>query len=207
MANFLYRGLFFCVVAVLIIGCEQKSVIDIKGDNNMTNIILVVAQDGFQEKELTDTKDALQKEGFKCDIAAKNMSWAVGKTGMKIMPDLTISDAIESLAMYGGVAFIGGPGAVMYFNDSEALKLAKKSYDSGKVTAAVCIGPMILAYAGILSGKKATVWDGDMVQSAYFRKNGINYTGAEVTVDGMIVTGNGPNAAKKFGEEIARLLE
>jgi len=54
-----------------------------------------------------DTKEALQKEGFKCDIAAKNLTWAVGKTGIKVMPDLTLSDAIESLAMYAGVAFIG----------------------------------------------------------------------------------------------------
>jgi protease I len=109
--------------------------------------------------------------------------------------------------MYAGVAFIGGPGAVAYFNDSEALELARKSYESGKVTAAVCIGPMILAHAGILKGKKATVWDGDGKQSAYFKKNGIDYTGQPVTADGNIVTGNGPEAAKAFGEEIAKLLE
>ena len=173
----------------------------------MTNIILVVAQNGFQEKELMDTKEALQKEGFKCDIAAKNLSWAVSKNGMRVMPDLTLSDAVDSLAMYGGVVFIGGPGAVAYFNDSEALELARKSYESGKVTAAVCIGPMILVHAGILKGKKATVWDADGQQSAYFKKNGINYTGASVTADGNIVTGNGPESAKAFGEEIAKLLE
>jgi len=81
------------------------------------------------------------------------------------------------------------------------------SYEKGKVTAAVCIAPMILAKAGILKGKKATVWDGDLEQSAYFKKNGIDYTGSEVTVDGKIVTGNGPNAAKAFGEAVAKLLE
>jgi protease I len=173
----------------------------------MTNVILVVAQEGFQEKEFSDTKDALKKEGFKCDVASKNMDWAVGKEGMRIMPDLTIGDAIESLDMYGGVAFIGGPGAVSYFEDHEALKLAKLCFEKGKITGAICIAPMILAKAGILSGRKATVWDKDLMQSTFFKKYGISYTGAPVTTDGIIVTGNGPEAAKAFGEAIAKLLD
>lgn len=207
MANFLYKALFFCILISLIAGCSKEEIIEDKGDAKMGNVILVVAQEGFQEKELTDTKDALQKEGFKCDIAAKNLTWAVGKTGMRIMPDLTIGDAISSLSMYAGVAFIGGPGAAAYFDDNEALKLAKLSYEKGKVTGAICIAPMILAKAGVLAGKKATVWDGDSEQSDFFKKNGINYTGAEVTVDGKTVTGNGPNAARAFGEAIAKILE
>jgi protease I len=207
MASFLYKGLFICILILCLIGCQKNEIKNYGGDLNMSNIILVVAQNGFQEKELSDTKDALQKAGFKCDIAAKNMSWAVGKEGMKIMPDLTIGDAIESLAMYAGVAFIGGPGAASYFEDKEALELAKKSYSSGKLTAAICIAPVILANAGILEGRKATVWDIDGKQSSYFEDLDIMYTGQDVTVDGKIITGNGPMAAKKFGEEIAKLLE
>jgi putative intracellular protease/amidase len=33
------------------------------------------------------------------------------------------------------------------------------------------------------------------------------YTGDDVTVDGKIVTGRDPLAAKKFGEEILKMLE
>jgi len=171
------------------------------------NIILVIAQNGFQDKELMDTKNALKKAGFKCDIASKNLDKANGKLGMSIMPDLTIEDAIDSLDMYAAVAFIGGPGAVQYFEDPDALSLAKKCFEKGKITAAICIAPMILAHAGILNHKNATVWDGDKEQYAYFSQNGIRYTGEDVTIDGNIVTGNGPLAAQKFGEAIASLLE
>jgi len=171
------------------------------------NIVLVVAQKDFQDKEFSDTKDALQKAGFKCDVAAKTIDPAEGKFGLKLMPDLTIEDAIDSLDMYAGIVFIGGPGATVYIDDPDALSLAKRCFDKGKVTAAICIAPMILANAGILKNKNATVWDGDKEQSAYFAKNSIRYTGQDVSVDGNIVTGNGPMAARKFGEAIARLLE
>lgn len=171
------------------------------------NVILVVAQHGFQDKEFSDTKEALRSKGFKCDVAAKTLNKASGKSGLEIMPDLTIEDALESLDMYAGVVFIGGPGATAYFDDKSALELSKLTFEKGKIIAAICIAPMILAKAGILKYKYATVWDSDNKQSAYFKQHSIKYTGEDVTVDENIVTGNGPDAAKKFGEKIAEILE
>ena len=121
-------------------------------------------------------------------------------------PDITIEDALTGLEMYKAVVFIGGGGAVAYQEDDEALELAKKSFEKGLVVGAICIAPMILAKVGLLEAKKATVWDGDGEQSSYFNHNGIEYTGEDVSVDGKIVTGNGPMAASAFGEKIASLL-
>ena len=39
------------------------------------------------------------------------------------------------------------------------------------------------------------------------KNEGAIYTGNSVEVDGKIVTGNGPTAAKEFGEKIAELLK
>ena len=124
-----------------------------------------------------------------------------------IIPDITIEDVLVGLDMYKAVIFIGGGGASEYIDDDKAQGLAKMTLDKEKILGAICIAPMILAKAGLLQGKKATVWDGDQQQSSYFNHNGIEYTGEEVTVDGNIVTGNGPPAATAFGEKIASLLE
>ena len=172
----------------------------------MGNVVLVIAQKEFRDKELVDTKDSLQSKGFQCDIASKTLDKAVGSDGLEVMPDLTIQDVLLSLDMYRAVVFIGGKGMINYFDDKEFLGLAKIANNKKIITAAVCIAPMILAKAGVLDNKKATVWNGDNQQSAYFQKNNIEYTGETVTVDGNIVTGNGPDAAKAFGEKIAELL-
>jgi len=55
---------------------------------------------------------------------------------------------------YDAVVFVGGGGATEYFNDSIAHKIVKESIAKGKVLAAICIAPNILANAGVLKGKK-----------------------------------------------------
>ena len=45
-------------------------------------------------------------------------------------------------------------------NTQVTLYLAKKFYRAGKITAAICVSPKILALAGILDGKRATAWSG-----------------------------------------------
>ncbi|MEK7136703.1 MAG: DJ-1/PfpI family protein, partial [Patescibacteria group bacterium] len=78
---------------------------------------------------------------------------------------------------------------------------------------AICIAPTILARAGVLRGKKATVWDPSTgsgqvalpTPSQVLRECGAQYTGEAVTVDGKIVTANGPAAAEEFGRRLASI--
>ena len=110
--------------------------------------------------------------------------------------DVDVSD-------YDRVAFIGGSGAGALASDSDALHLAQETARAGKPLGAICIAPTILAKARVLSGKKATVWDSGGEQAALLEKYGAEYTGELVTVDGLIVTANGPLAAEEFGKTLA----
>jgi protease I len=82
--------------------------------------------------------------------------------------------------------------------------LARDFYDSGKIVAAICLAPAILAKAGLLSGVKATCTPDEEENLV---AGGAEYTGAPVEVDGKIVTGSGPDAARRFGEKIVELLK
>ena len=90
-----------------------------------------------------------------------------------------------------------------YYDNSTALDLAGNAFKKGKVVAAICIGPMILANAGLLKGLKATCFESE---ADAVKKLGANFTGADVERDGKIITGNGPLAATQFGETIAEAL-
>ena len=99
--------------------------------------------------------------------------------------------------------FIGGPGSFEYFYDPTALNLAQDFYNAGKLTTAICAAPVILANAGVLDEKNATCWNG---VANVLTDNGANYTGKDVEVDGLIITGDGPLSATKFGLAIAENL-
>ncbi len=62
---------------------------------------------------------------------------------------------------------------------------------------------MVPAGAGIMSGKNATVFESGR---SYIIGKGANYTGAEVTRDGRIITGEGPHAAEEFARTVAGAL-
>ena len=62
---------------------------------------------------------------------------------------------------------------------------------------------MVLANAGILKGKSATVAG---TEAKTIESKGAKYTGPGVMVDGNIVTGNAPKSSKLFGQKINKLL-
>ena len=73
---------------------------------------------------------------------------------------------------------------------------------------AICISPALLAKAGVLEGKKATVWSRPLNKEPIniLKRNGAIYEAKAVVVDGKIVTGNGPEAAEEWAEALIEVL-
>ena len=93
--------------------------------------------------------------------------------------------------------------AVLLYANADALRIAEEAAAGGKVLAAICLAPVILANAGLLAGKQATVAG---TEAAALEGAGATYTGPGVTVDGRLVTANAPKASRRFGQTIAQLL-
>lgn len=167
--------------------------------------LLIIATQGFQDQELKETKAALESQGVVVTIAAKTKGICQGAKGTTAQAMFGLSEIL--IDRYDGFVFIGGPGATMYQKDSAALRIARDAHAKRKVLAAICIAPTILAAAGALKDRKATVWNEDGSQAAYLAKAGAKYTGEAVTVDGLCVTANGPAASTAFGLKVAELLK
>ena len=167
-------------------------------------ILMVVAPFNFRDEELFVPKEFFEKNGIKVVVASKEEGIANGMLGGSINVDVRVSDADAS--DYDAVVFVGGSGvdSQMLYDDPGYLKLAKDTNDAGKLICAICLGPMIPANAGLLSGRNATVFISGV---SYIEERGANYTGAPVTRDGRIITAEGPNAAEEFAETITKALE
>lgn len=164
--------------------------------------VLVIAEKVFRDEEYLVPKDLLTKAGIKTLTASTTRQWAEGKLGARVRPDLLLNEvrpeAIDVLI------FVGGGGAEQYFDDPVAHGLAKAMVFAGKPVAAICIAPVILARAGLLKEKRATVYvDG----AEELKKAGAVYTGKPVETDGLLITANGPEAAGDFGRELVTRLQ
>ncbi len=169
----------------------------------MAKVLMVIAPNNFRDEEYFETRKVLESEGSSVITASKDLAAAKGMLGGAAVPDIALADV--KAGDYDAIVFVGGSGAKVYFDDSDAKSLAKDAFLKGKVVAAICIAPTILANAGVLDGKKATIFkDEGLIDN--MKSKGADYTGEDVTSDGRIITGNGPSAAKEFGKRIAEAL-
>lgn len=176
--------------------------------NNLTGkkIAIIIAHRNFRDEEYFVPKEILEGAGAEVKTASNQMGRALGADGGETEVNLLISEI--DMADFDAVVFIGGPGCLENLDNENSYKLAEETVSQNKILASICISPIILAKAGVLAGKRATVWSSPMDKSSVkiLRENGAIYQDELVVVDGKIITGNGPTAAKKFGEEIVEAL-
>ena len=167
----------------------------------MSNILMVIAQDMFRDEELFETKEELERAGNIVKIASRELKFCNGNQGGEVMPDTTL-DSVSS-GEYDALVLVGGGGAKEYFEDKSVHELAKSFANDNKILAAICIAPVILAKAGLLFGKNATVFPTGAPDIIH---KGAHYTEEDVTVDGKVITANGPKSSRQFGIKIAEML-
>lgn len=168
-------------------------------------VLIIVAQQGYQDHEYGVPKQILESAGIEVITASKYTGPCTGGLGGNTKAKLSLSE-VETTE-FDAIIFAGGPGAIKYQHDSEAHIIAKDAVENDKILAAICIAPTILAYAGVLDGRKATVWNQDGQQQNVLTNNGAEFTNESVTVDGKKITANGPPAAQEFGEKILEMLQ
>lgn len=168
----------------------------------MKKVVMIIAHENFRDEEFLVPAEILELNGTEVKVASSKLGPAKGKLGAMVKPDMLLKEV--NIKDFDAIVFVGGPGAAEYFDDPVAHKLAKDAYASGKIVSAICIAPVILAKAGLLQGKKATVWESE---GALLKSLGADYTGKPVEIDGKIITAAGPFAAKDFGEELVKALK
>lgn len=164
----------------------------------MKPILMVIAPDQFRDEELFDTKAGIEAAGFNTVIASTHRGECTGTKGGKAIAEIEINNVNSN--DYQAVVFVGGNGSRVYFHNETAHAIAKEMFQQGKVVSAICIGPVILAEAGLLKNKKATVYESEINT---IKDLGATYTGESVTQDDQLITGNGPAASTLFGKTTA----
>ncbi|MCQ1536542.1 DJ-1/PfpI family protein [Methanosarcina sp. KYL-1] len=168
-------------------------------------ILLVIAQEQFRDEECFVPKQLFETAGAEVTVAAEFTETAKGMLGGTIMPDIRLSEA--RMDDYDAIVISGGSGSKKYLWDNRHLQeLVKAAYAGNKVVSAICISPVVLARAGVLKGKKSTVFESpDTLRE--LKEHGAVREDKDVVVSGNVVTGRDPKSAEAFGKAVLKALK
>jgi len=167
---------------------------------------MLIAQQDFRDEEYLIPKYIFQQQGIEVVTASKEKGRAIGVFGVTQEANIAFGDI--KVGEFDGIVFIGGSGAMRDMDNIEVYRVARDAVNANKVLGAICISPAILANAGVLKAKKATVWASNMDKSAVkiLQSRGCDYQAETVVVDGRIITANGPEQASRFARKVVELL-
>ena len=172
--------------------------------------LAILFADGCEEIEGLTVVDLARRAGIGIDgISIREERKINGSHGICFRADYCMSQV--HWEDYDGLILPGGlPGTTNLGADERVIRLVRDFAAAGKLVAAICAAPSVLAKAGILSGKRATSNPG------FADKMGdCDYLTDKVVRDGNIITSRAMGTAFAFGlaivayvrgQEIAREL-
>ena len=162
----------------------------------------ILFANGYEEVEALTVVDLLRRAKIGCEILSVADSGQVtGSHGISIGADRNFSGT--DFSQYDGVILPGGmPGTTNLAADERVLALLRNFAAAGKLTAAICAAPTVLAKAGLLEGKKAVCYPGMEEQLT-----GAKVSFDPVAVDGTVITSRGLGTAIPFALSIVQYFE
>lgn len=179
---------------------EPSSVGELAGKK----VLLVVAPRDFRDEEFFVPRRIFEEKGAVVTVASNKKGTATGMLGGTVEPDAVFSEVRP--ADYDAVVIAGGAGSKVYLWDYKELRrIVREAYGQGKIVAAICLSPVVLARAGCLKGKEAAVFP-DPAAVRELKAAGVKYVDRGVVTAGSIVTARDPQSAEEFARAVARLL-
>lgn len=170
---------------------------------NLTDCkVAILATNGFEESELIEPMKALKEAGATVEVIAPEAGDIQGykhfEKGTKVRVDRLLADVqandYAALVLPGGLA---NPDALRV--NGSALELIRAFAKAGKVIAAICHAPWLLADAGLLKGRTLT-------SVPTIRKDmenaGGNWVDEPVVVDNGLVTSRTPKDLAAFNVKL-----
>ncbi|MBR1671400.1 MAG: DJ-1/PfpI family protein [Fretibacterium sp.] len=157
--------------------------------------------DGFEETEALTTVDILRRGGVEVTTVS-----LTGKPEVRGSHNITVrADALFEEAGDRPFDMLVIPGGTRNYIGHAGLKeLAKKYAAEGKLVAAICAAPTVLAEIGVLKGKKAVCYP----SMENWLKDGGAMTGDDIVeTDGNITTAKGPAVTPFFALKLLEILQ
>ena len=163
--------------------------------------VLIISANGFEDTELLCPMYRLREEGFQTDIASLEWGEIKGKHGYTVTANLAIHEVVPH--GFSALLLPGGKAPERLRRHPKVIEITKAFHRDRKPIFAICHGPLILADAGILFGKRATCY---WKVAEELRNAGAHYEDSPLVVDGNITTSREPKDLPIFMKKLVKTL-
>ncbi|MBD2846928.1 type 1 glutamine amidotransferase [Paenibacillus sp. IB182496] len=161
----------------------------------MKKKVAFLLADEFEDSEMKNPYDAMTKNGMEAVIISLQKGQTLkGKNGtIEYTSHLSAGDALAQ--DYEAVVIPGGKSPGHLLQNKRIIEFVTEANQQGKLIAAICHGPQVLAEAGLLRGRTLTGYPGIADE---IREAGGHYEDREVIVDGNLITSRTPEDEPAF---------
>ena len=169
----------------------------------MNKRVVVPLVDGVEEMEAVIVIDVLRRAGLEVLVAGLDGPGPVrASRGVTLLADVSWTEAMEQPA--DALVLPGGLGGMEGLRADERVLLAVRDLlERGRLVAAVCAAPLVLARAGVAVGRQMTCHPS--VREELLAAGAIG-SEARVVQDGTILTSLGPGSSVEFALAVAGAL-
>jgi protease I len=164
--------------------------------------VAILAETLYQELELWYPLFRLQEAGAAVLVVGSGSEKTyTGKFGYPVTVDKNAGEVLD--VEFDAVVIPGGYAPDHMRRFPEMVALVRKTYENGKVVAAICHGGWMLASADIVKGKTVTAFfaiKDDLVHA------GAQFVDQEVCVDGNLITSRKPEDLPAFLKAIIEAM-
>lgn len=164
--------------------------------------VAILVTDGFEQVELTEPKQALERAGIETEIVSpaeeRVRGWDFGEWGEQFPVDVAVGQAeaknYTALLLPGGVL-----NSDKLRMDTESIRFIRAFFQADKVVAAICHGPWTLIEAKVVEGRTLTSYPAvktDLINA------GANWIDEKVVVDDQLITSRRPDDLPAFNRAI-----
>jgi protease I len=164
--------------------------------------VAIFIADHFEDVELVYPYYRMKEAGAKVYLLGQEEAETyTGKHGISEKSDMSVKNADPS--DFDFLIIPGGYSPDRMRMEPKFIEFTRRMNDQGKIIAAICHAPWILASAGVIREKKVTSWPSlkdDLVNA------GAEYVDQEVVVDGNIITSRMPADLPAFCRTIIQYV-
>jgi len=170
-------------------------------------MVYVLLGEGFEEIEAIAPLDILRRADIEvATVSLTDNLLVTGGHGIAVQADIRLEQmdakSFESMDML--VLPGGGGGVASIANNPAAMDLVKRAWEAGKMLAAICAAPSLLASLDILDGRQVVCHP--TVADVVGASGGKIQPDLSVACDHNLITGKAAGASLEFGLELVAAL-